>query len=103
MRTEYTIVLACILSVPFVLSFTKRLGLYRNIGRLVFTLLIVSIPFWIWDIIATANGHWSFNPNYILGIVVLGLPIEEWFFFLVIAFVSVFTWESIKHLRRGAR
>jgi lycopene beta-cyclase len=103
MTTEYLIVLGLILVVPLSLSFNRHLLLYKSPRRLFGTLLFVCVPFWIWDVIATARGHWSFNPSYVLGIVFLGLPLEEWLFFAVIAFVSVFTWESIKVIRRSER
>jgi lycopene cyclase domain-containing protein len=54
----------------------------------------------VWDIIATARGHWSFNPSYVLGLTIAGMPIEEWLFFVVVSFVSVFTWESTKYFMR---
>ena len=100
MTTEYLIVLGLIVVVPLSLSFNRNLHLYKSPRRLLGALLCVCVPFWTWDVIATARGHWSFNPSYVLGIVFLGIPLEEWLFFAVIAFVSVFTWESIKVLRR---
>ncbi len=40
--------------------------------------------FILWDIWATAAGHWSFNSKYTLGFGLLGLPLEEWLFFVCI-------------------
>jgi len=31
---------------------------------------------------------------------VAGMPIEEWLFFVVVSFVSVFTWEATKYFMR---
>jgi lycopene cyclase domain-containing protein len=52
--------------------------------------------YWVWDIAVTARGHWVFNPHYVLGIELFGLPLEEWLFFVIIAFVSVFTYEAVR-------
>jgi lycopene cyclase domain-containing protein len=95
-KWEYFLVLAATLFVPFVFSFDKRLPIWKNFGSLARVMLFVAVPFWIWDVIATERGHWSFNSTYVVGLSVLGLPIEEWLFFIVIVFVSVFTWEALK-------
>jgi lycopene cyclase domain-containing protein len=96
MKWEYFIVLGATLFFPFLLSFDKRLPIWKNIAKLAITAFCVSVPFITWDVVVTMRGHWSFNPNYVLGVEVLGLPIEEWAFFVVIVFVSVFTWEALK-------
>ena len=44
-----------------------------------------------WDVIFTINGVWGFNSDYFLGVEILSLPFEEWFFFLCIPFACVFT------------
>lgn len=103
MNWEYLLVLAATLWFPFFLSFDKRLPIWKNLGALARTMLFVSVPFWIWDVIVTKRGHWSFNSQYVLGISFLGLPIEEWLFFIVIVFVSVFTWEALKVVLKEKR
>ena len=100
MRAEYLLVLGAILFFPLILSFDRKLGLYRHARSLAKTILVVSVPFWTWDVVVTARGHWSFNDRYVLGVTILGMPLEEWLFFVVISFVAVFTWESIQYLLR---
>lgn len=103
MMWEYSAVLAATLLVPLILSGDPKLGLYRQGRALAATLATVSIPYWAWDAVATARGHWSFNPETNLGIALLGMPLEEWLFFLVVPFVAIFTWESVKYfLREGS-
>jgi lycopene cyclase domain-containing protein len=103
MNWEYAAVLAATLFFPLILSRDPELGLYRHAGALALTLAAVAVPYWIWDVVATARGHWSFNPEYTLGAGILGMPVEEWLFFLVVPFVAIFTWESTKYFlrRRG--
>ena len=52
--------------------------------------VVVALIFLIWDYYFTAIGVWSFNYDYCLGIELLGMPIEEWLFFLIIPFCSLF-------------
>lgn len=40
----------------------------------------------VWDSIATnVLKLWSFNPDTIVGVYVLGLPLEEWFFYIFVS------------------
>ncbi len=100
MKSEYLIVLSLIALFPVVLSSDKRLGIYRHKRAMFFTMVAVCLPYWLWDIAATLRGHWSFNPDFTLGPALLGMPMEEWMFFVVIVFVSIFTWEASKFFLR---
>jgi lycopene cyclase domain-containing protein len=100
LNTEYFIVLGAVLFFPLVLSADRNIGLWRHTRSLIKAILAVALPFWIWDVIVTARGHWSFNEATVIGLKILGLPIEEWLFFIVVPFVSIFTWESTKYFLR---
>ena len=94
---EYALVLALVVVFPLILSSDRKLGIRGNRRALLRTLIVVCIPYWIWDVLATLRGHWSFHTGRTLGTAVLGMPIEEWLFFPALVFVSVFTWESTKY------
>lgn len=51
---------------------------------------LIAIPFLIWDVLFTKSKIWGFNEEYLLGFHFLKLPIEEWLFFWVIPFCSLF-------------
>jgi lycopene cyclase domain-containing protein len=95
-KGEYLMVLGFVLLFPLTFNFTLHLGLFRQWRALGGAILAATAVYGIWDVIVTARGHWQFNPTYILGPGFLGLPAEEWLFFLVIAFVSIFTHEAVK-------
>ena len=101
MHTEYLIVLAISVAAPLILSFSKKMDFYKSPGRLIYAISLPFIMFTIWDIIVTARGHWSFNPDYTIGFRIFGLPVEEILFFIVIPFCGLFTWESVKYFMRG--
>jgi lycopene cyclase domain-containing protein len=96
MKTEYLIVLGAILFFPLFFSIVMRLRMYAHPRALISSIAFVCLIYWVWDIIVTARGHWSFNPAYILGIQFIGMPLEEWLFFIVIGFVSIFTYEAVR-------
>lgn len=100
MKFEYLIVLAAIVIFPAILSRDPKIGIRGHGGALLKAMGITCAVFWVWDIIATARGHWSFNPEYVLGLTIVGMPVEEWLFFVVVSFVSIFTWESVRYFMR---
>lgn len=100
MKYEYLLILAAVVLFPAVLSRDPKIGIRHNLKPLALALGITCAFFWVWDVIATARGHWSFNPAYVMGITIVGMPVEEWLFFVVVSFVSVFTWESTKYFMR---
>lgn len=75
---------------PFLLSFDKKVAFYKHWKPLFKGLLIGGLIFLIWDHIFTINNVWSFNENYITGIRIASLPIEEVLFFLVVPYACVF-------------
>jgi lycopene cyclase domain-containing protein len=38
---------------------------------------ITGLFFLFWDVLFTMKGVWSFNPQYIIGVTLWGLPLEE--------------------------
>jgi len=103
MKIEYFLVLGAMLFVPFVVSFHPRLSLYKHKKALLFAIITPALLYGLWDVAAADRGHWTFNPRYVVGVEILGLPIEEWLFFVVLAFVSVFTWEAVNTLMKGRK
>jgi len=97
MKLEYFIVLAVCIAGPLILSFGKKLAFYKNPSKLIYSIFLPFIPFILWDIAALQRGHWSFNNNYITGLFIFNLPVEEILFFAVIPFAGIFTWETVKY------
>ena len=86
------------LSVPLLASFHPRIRLYKNWKALFMALMITLVPFIIWDAFFTARGYWGFDQNYVSGIYLFYLPLEEWLFFICIPYACVFTHLAIVEL-----
>lgn len=84
-------------TLPLVPAF--RLDVLRQPRRLLLTVLAAGTPFLLWDLGATAAGHWHFDDAQTLPWRVGGLPLEEIAFFVVIPLVSVLTLEGVRAAR----
>lgn len=94
--STYLIINIFIISIPLLLSFDNNLRYYKNLKRLLFSILIVSTAYIVWDIFATKRGDWAFNPDHLTGIYFFGLPLEEILFFITVPYSSIFIYETVK-------
>ncbi len=85
---------------PFLLSFDKKVKYFSAWRSALLASFIIAIPFLIWDAVFTAQGFWGFNPDYITGVYLFGLPIEEVLFFFVVPFACTFIYEVCKYFFR---
>lgn len=75
---------------PLALSFDKKIAFWRRWPALLAGILVANLVFIPWDMAKTAAGVWWFNPDYLLGIYIGNLPLEEWLFFWVVPYATVF-------------
>jgi lycopene cyclase domain-containing protein len=54
------------------------------------SLIIIGSVYITADILFVKYGIWGFNPAYHLNLLLFGLPLEEWLFFIVIPYASIF-------------
>jgi len=76
--------------IPIALSFDRKVGFYRYWKTLFPAIIIVGSIYITADIFFVKAGIWGFNPTYHSKIVLLGLPLEEWLFFVLIPYACVF-------------
>ncbi|CAG5086518.1 lycopene cyclase domain-containing protein [Parvicella tangerina] len=81
---------------PLALSFDKKVGFFKNWKRLFLSIGLMMLIFIPWDIAFTVHGVWGFNPNYLSGLEIFHLPIEEWLFFIVVPYATVFIYECCR-------
>jgi len=96
---QYTYLLLDLLSIsiPFARSFEERIQFVKKWGALLPAIGIVGLGFIIWDVVFTSHGIWGFNQDYLIGIDVFGLPIEEILFFFCIPYACMFIYEALRY------
>ncbi len=94
--SEYLLINILTVIIPFLLSFEKKIKFYRNYIPLFVSIFAVGSVFIVWDIIATYRGDWNFNEDFLLGPKLLGLPIEEVFFFITVPYAAIYLYETGK-------
>jgi lycopene cyclase domain-containing protein len=87
----YLVINIASISIPLLFSFDKRVHFYR-FWKVLFPALLISMVLFIsWDVIFTAEGIWGFNEQYHSHIKLLGLPLEEFLFFITVPYASIFS------------
>jgi len=93
---SYLILMIVALLGPLSMSFEKNINFISKIYPTLFTLIISSILFIVWDMYYTQLGVWSFNFKYIIDYKLYNLPIEEVMFFWVVPYACLFIYENVK-------
>ena len=94
-QINYIIIDVLIVFFPLIFSFKWKFKYYKFFKPLAASIAIVGITYILWDALATYRGDWWFNNNYLIGIKILGLPIEEILFFIVVPFACIFIYENL--------
>lgn len=92
----YLIILIASVAIPLALSFDSKVQFYKKLKYILPAILFTAAIFIAWDIRFTAANIWSFNPDYVIGKELKGMPIEEWMFFFAIPYSCMFIYEVLK-------
>lgn len=85
----------CTFLFPFLLSFDRRVQFYKNWRYLFPAMTINGVIFIAWDAFFTRYGVWGFNNDYLVGIYLFNLPLEEVLFFVTVPYACVFIYECL--------
>jgi lycopene cyclase domain-containing protein len=83
---------------PFFFSFYPPANFSRKWKFVFPAMLITAMFFIVWDEAFTRMNVWGFNPQYLSGIYLYSLPVEEILFFFCIPYACVFTFFALNHL-----
>lgn len=92
MKYTYLLIDFLTIIIPFIFSFHPRIRFDKKWKYFFPAVVLVAIIFIIWDDIFTSMGVWQFNNDYLLGIYLFNLPLEEILFFICIPYSCVFTY-----------
>jgi lycopene cyclase domain-containing protein len=93
----YFTLLGLSLLYPLAQSFEKRVYMHRKLKFLLPGILVTAAVYIPWDIWFTEAGIWGFNHNFTRDDYLLGLPVEEWLFFLVVPYSCIFLYEVLRY------
>jgi lycopene cyclase domain-containing protein len=80
---------------PLLLSFDRKVAFYRNWPALFPAIFVNALIFVAWDIKFTDIGVWGFNEEYLTGIYLFNLPLEEVLFFITVPYACVFIYDVL--------
>lgn len=86
------------LFIPLLASFYPGYPFYKQWRRFLGANLIVAALFLVWDCYFTHLGVWGFNPDYVMGLYLFNLPVEEVLFFICIPYACVFSHYALNQL-----
>jgi lycopene cyclase domain-containing protein len=69
----------------------------KNWKYLLISTSLIAFVFIVWDVLFTRAAVWGFNHDYTLGLNIFQLPLEEWLFFFIIPFCSLFIHFALIH------
>jgi lycopene cyclase domain-containing protein len=92
------VLIACVVG-TLPLEFALRARVYRRWLRALLAVLPVAVGFLVWDYLAVRAGWWWFDTEYLIGVFIGTLPLEELLFFLVIPVCGLLTYEAVRRIR----
>ncbi len=84
--------------IPFLFSFHRDLQFHKRWRAFFPALGITALAFILWDMLYTHLGVWGFNAQFLTGINIFNLPLEEILFFFCIPYACVFTYHCLHKL-----
>lgn len=95
-QLQYLMLMGLCLIITLPLEFVFRARVYRRPLRMLQAVLVTTVIFSIWDIIAIQFDLWSYSSLYTTGVLLpFALPLEELVFFVVISLCAILTYEAV--------
>lgn len=92
---EYLLLMAACVLITLPLEFLLRARVYRRLPLMLPSVAIVVLIFGAWDLLGIAREHWTYNPEFITGVYLGPMPLEELVFFIVIPLCALLSYEGV--------
>src|SRR3546814_14111178 len=94
-RYQYLLVMAACVVVTLPLEFVFRARVYRRPRRVLRAVLPAVAVYLVWDLVAIARGHWTFDARWVTGWRLTGdITVEEVASFVVSRFCALLNLEA---------
>lgn len=100
---QYLLLMGACVAITLPLEFVFRARVYRRWRLLLPTILIVVLVFGLWDLLGIVREHWTYNSDYMTGVMLGPLPLEELVFFVVIPVAALLSYEGVGSILQLAR
>jgi len=97
---EYLILMAACVAITLPLEFLLRARVYRRLPLMLPSVGVVVVVFGLWDLLGIVRDHWTYNPEFITGIHLGPMPLEELVFFVVISLCALLSYEGVSTVLR---
>lgn len=77
-KLTYLLWLALYIGLPLLILLRWRKSLWSHRRALSWTVVGSLVGGWMWDAAAVHYAVWYYDPNHLIGLWFLGLPLEEW-------------------------
>lgn len=95
---QYLILLGLCLTITLPLEFVLKARVYRRWRWTLLSIGVVVLIFGIWDLVGIARNHWWYNEEFITGVHLGPLPLEELLFFIAIPLCGLLSYEGVGHV-----
>ena len=86
---EYLLILVAILIITLFFEFRFNIHLFHSLKERIIVTSNIFVFGMIWDYYAIYHSHWTFPGNGLIGLRILGLPIEEFLFFIIVPYAAL--------------
>lgn len=92
---HYLMAMAGCLLITLPLEAVLGARVWRRPRQLALALLPVIVVFVAWDLWGIAQGHWTYAEEFITGVHLGPMPLEELVFFIVVPICGLLTYEAV--------
>ena len=100
---QYLLLMAGCLLITLPLELVLEARVYARWRLMLLALLPSVLVFVVWDLVGIIRLHWTYNPEYISGVHLWVMPLEELVFFIVIPICGLLTYEAVGTVLRRLR